>query len=331
MANYYDILGVNKNSTQAEIKSAYRKLALKYHPDRNPDNKKEAEEKFKEISEAYAVLSDPNKKKQYDMFGASGFQQRYSQEDIFRNADFSSVFSDFNFGGSSSAGGFSGLNFDDILSSLFGGGAGGFSQRTSRSYNPYQGQSTYSQGFDPRYSQSNQDLKGQDVEYSLKISFWDFYNGANKNIKFTLNSGLSRDISLKIPAGIKSGTKLRVPERGAPSSYGGSPGDLYVIVTVEDDPKYKIEENGIDIRTDLNLKLTEALLGTSKQIDTPEGSKKLKIPAMISSGSKIRLKGLGAKSKKSRGDMYAVVNYDIPSSLTAEQKDLIKKLQDTGM
>ena len=324
MSDYYSILGVSKTATQDEIKSAYRKLALKYHPDRNPDNKKEAEEKFKQISEAYAVLSDPNKKKQYDTFGSSDFSQRYSQEDIFRNTDFSSIFSDFGFS-SSSAGG---LNFDDILSSLFGGGRSrGYSQS-----NPYQGYSgfdpysQYSNPYSQGYSQSAS-RKGQDVEYKLTLSFWDVYNGANKNIKFTLNNGVTRNIDLKIPVGIKAGTRMKVSQRGAPSPYGGENGDLLVVIEIAPDPTYRIVPGSNDVEMDLELGLTEALLGTSKQIQTPKGTKKLKVPPMVASGSKIRLKGLGINS----ADLYAVVKYRLPKTLSSEQKDLVKKLQELGL
>ena len=315
MSDYYSILGVNKNASEAEIKSAYRKLALKYHTDRNPDNKKKKKKKFKQISEAYAVLSDPEKKKQYDTFGSSDFRQRYSQEDIFRNADFSSIFSDFGFSSGRSGGG---INFDDILSSLFGGGRGGFSGSSS-----YQGFDPYSQsGYNP---QSQSVPKGQDVEYRLKINFFDVYNGASKNVKFTLNNGVTRNIDVKIPAGIKDGTKLRLANRGAPSQYGGEPGDLYVIVEVEPHPLYRIVGN--DVETDLTLTLSEALLGTTKQIETPQGVKKLKVPPMVNAGSKIRLKGLGIKSS----DLYAVVQYKLPKSLTSQQKQLVKQLQDLGL
>ena len=141
MSDYYEILGLQKGASDDDIKRAYRKLALKYHPDRNAGNK-EYEEKFKKISEAYAVLSDSEKRKQYDTFGSSGFHQRYSADDIFRGTDFHSIFNDFNFGGGGGGGG-----FDQIFSQMFSGGG------------------------------SRRSMKGQDVEYPIRISFEESFSG----------------------------------------------------------------------------------------------------------------------------------------------------------
>lgn len=298
MSEYYKILGVEKNASEQEIKKAYRKLALKYHPDRNAGNQ-EFEDKFKQISEAYAVLSDPEKKRQYDTFGSSNFHQKYSTDDIFRGADFGSVFNDFNF---------SGGGFDQIFSRMFGGAGGGAS------------------GF-------RQQAKGQDVEYTLNISFEESYAGAEKQIRFSLQGGASRDLSLKIPAGVKDGGKLRVRGKGGEAPFGqGENGDLYVIVKVN--PHSWFRRNGSDIEADLSLKLTEAVLGTSSEIKTPEGSKKIKIPAGVKSGTKIRLRGLGFPNPQSpsvKGDFYAIVGIEIPDKLSGEQEDLIRSLAATGL
>lgn len=294
MSDYYNTLGVKKGASDGDIKKAYRKKAMQYHPDRNPGDK-EAEETFKKINEAYAVLSDPKKRKQYDMFGDSNFHQQYSQEDIFRGTDFGSIFEEFGFG-------------DSFFSQMFGGGAahGGFGrqQRVAR---------------------------GQDVEYPLTVSFEEAYEGGEKRVQFQLSGGTSRDITLKVPKGIQTNEKLRVSGRGAPSPNGGPPGDLYIIVTVADHPQYC--RVGSDIETKLNLKLSEAILGTSKELKTLEGIKKLKIPAGVQPGTRIRLRGLGFPILRSqdKGDLYAVVVVDIPQTLSDEQKQLMHNLQESGL
>jgi curved DNA-binding protein len=184
--DYYHILGVAKNASDEEIKKAYRKLAMKYHPDRNP-NKKEAEERFKEINEAYAVLSDKEKRKQYDTFGAEGFQQRFSQEDIFRGFDFDEILSslfggrgrrDFRFGGQS------GVDFGDFF-----GRQGGY-QDTGR-----------------------MSQRGEDIVYEMAISLEEAASGGEKRISYRKNGRLE-EVSVKIPRGIPSGKKLRLAGKG---------------------------------------------------------------------------------------------------------------------
>jgi curved DNA-binding protein len=312
VADYYKVLNVNKDASDAEIKSSYRKLALKYHPDRNQGNK-ESEETFKKISEAYAVLSDPQKKKQYDMVGDAGFHQKYSTEDIFRGTDFSSIFNEFGFRGGPGGGRSGASSFEDLFGSLFGGAGGGF---------PGGGQ---------RYQQRAPE-KGQDVEYPLQVGFMEAYNGGERQISFRLSDGTARDLTVKIPAGIREGTKLRVAGRGAPSQNGGAAGDLYVIIQIAAHHQYQRVND--DIETPLKLKISEALLGSEAQVETPQGFKKIKVPAGVAAGTKIRLKGLGFPStagSKTRGDLYAIVTLSVPEKLSKQQKEAVEALAAIGL
>lgn len=295
-SNYYEILDVDKSASEADIKKAYRKLAFQYHPDRNPDDK-EAESKFKEVNEAYAVLSDPQKRKQYDMFGDQKFHQQYSTEDIFRGTDFGSIFEEFGLG-------------NNFFASFFGGG-GGFG------------------GAGRGFQQGP--MKGQDVEYPIQIGFVDAYRGTERRVQFSLSDGTRRDLTVRIPAGINSGAKLRVSGRGAPSRTGGPEGDLFVVVEVADHPNYT--RKGDDIEGPLRLKVSEAFLGCSKEVETLEGTKRIKVPAGVRAGTRIRLRGLGfpKPSGSGRGDWYAVVDLEIPKELSPEQREAVESLQHAGL
>lgn len=296
MENYYDLLGVAKTANEDVIKKAYRKLAMQHHPDRNPGDKS-AEDKFKQINEAYAVLSDADKKKQYDMVGDSRFHQQYSSEDIFRGTDFSSIFEEMGLGGQNS-----------FFSSFFGGQQGG--------RRPGGGQ----QG----------PAKGQDVEFPVNIGFLDSYKGIEKPISFKLTDGTAREMTVKIPKGIKTGAKLRIGGRGAPSRNGGQPGDLFIVVTVLEHPEFKRVEDNIEVS--LSLKVSEAFLGASKGVNTPEGEKKIKIPAGVKAGTKIRLKGIGFPiASGGQGDLYAVVDLDVKKDLNSAQKHAVEAMQEAGL
>jgi curved DNA-binding protein len=302
MADYYKILDVEKGASDEAIKKSYRKLALKYHPDRNKE--KGAEEKFKEISEAYAVLSDKDKKRQYDQFGDAKFHQQYSQEDIFRGADFSTVFKDFDMGG-----------FDNIFSRIFSGGGGGFG----------------GQGGFGAHQQQKQS-KGQDVEYPLTIGFHESFTGSERQIGYSLGDGSSHNITLKIPAGAKSDARLRVSGKGLKSPYGGKAGDLIVVLKVAEHPTFKRVDD--DIEVGLPLKISEALLGCSIDVETMDGAKKVKIPAGVKPGTKVRLKSLGfPKPGKTgvRGDLYVVIELRIPEKLTSQQITAIESLQSVDL
>ena len=296
MADYYDLLGVKKGASDDEIKKSYRKLAMKYHPDRNPGDKA-AEDQFKQISEAYAVLSDTEKRKQYDMFGDQKFHQNFSQEDIFRGADFRNIFTDAGFDG--------GDIFSRIFGAGFGGGRGGFG--------------------------GGQAMKGQDVEYPLTVSFHEAFSGSERQVAFRLSDGSSRELNVKIPAGIRDGGKLRVAGKGAASPYGGPAGDLYIVMSVATHPQFS--RVGDDIEGKMTLKLSEALLGCSKEVETLDGHKKIKVPAGVRPGTKIRLKSLGfpVPGRAFRGDYYAVVEYEVPEKLTSKQMDLVNSLAEAGL
>ncbi|NLV25271.1 MAG: DnaJ domain-containing protein [Deltaproteobacteria bacterium] len=296
--DYYSVLGVEKNAGSDEIKKAYRKLALKYHPDRNPGDTK-AEARFKEITEAYAVLSDAEKRKQYDQFGAAGFEQRFTQEDIYRNFDVGDIFREFGFG------------TDDIFSRLFGGG--GF-----RAQSPFGGQG----GF--------RAVRGQDYLLQITVPFQTAVRGGVQRVDFR-RDGQVEQLQVRIPAGVESGQKLRVGGKGGPSPGGGPAGDLLLEVRVEGDARFRRE--GKDLLVDVTIPYSTACLGGKAEVPTLEQSKTVKIPAGISSGGRIRLKGFGvpAPGGKGTGDLYAVIEVAVPPGLTAKQRELLEKLREEGL
>lgn len=309
--DYYQTLGVAKSATVDEIKKAYRKLALQFHPDRNAGNKG-AEEKFKKISEAYAVLSDTDKRRQYDMVGDSRFHQNNSSEDIFRGTDFNSIFSEFDLGGGA----------ESIFSRIFGGGAG-FGDQSG-------GVGTRTRG---RRGQ-RQSMPGQDVEYPLQITFLESYNGTERDIRFRLSDGASRELRVKVPAGAREGARLKIAGKGAESPDGtGMPGDLFVVIQIQGHPTF--ERVGYDIEAKLVLKISEALLGCTKSVETPAGTKIVKVPEGVKPGTRIRLKDLGfpqpSKKNTDRGDFYAVVEFVVPSQLNQRQKELAAALQEADL
>jgi curved DNA-binding protein len=301
--DYYKILGVKRKASDENIKKAYRKLAMKYHPD-HAKGDKNAEEKFKKISEAYAVLSDKEKRQQYDTFGSTGFQQRYSQEDIFKGFDFGDILREFGFGGGD----------------RFSRGPGGM--RFS-----FGGDSPY--GSRARQQQAPQ--KGADLVYELPLTLPEVATGTTKTISFQ-HQERSEKLTVKIPKGMISGKKLRIGGKGEPSPFGGPAGDLYIKAKVLGDPVYDV--HGHDLYTKREIKLSEAILGTSISVPTITGKElSLKIPPGTTHKTKMRLAdhGLPHMNVKGQGDLYVYIHVNMPKQLSKNQKKLVKQLADTGM
>ena len=321
--DYYEVLGVKKTATEEEIKKAYRKLAMKHHPDRNPGNK-QAEERFKEINEAYAVLSDKAKRQQYDQFGPSGFSQRFSQEDIFRGFDISDLFKDL------------GFSTNDVFGRIFGGGGRGakvrygnlddlFGQRGGPAYD-------YGDMFSGGASQTDGPMaeKGGDIHSELNLTFLEAALGGEKKVKFS-KRGRMEEITVKIPPGIESGKKLRLAGKGMDGAGGRPPGDLYLKVNIAEHPLFKRE--GSDITVDKEIKISEALLGTTIEVPTLDGSKLIKVPPGTQSQSRIRLKGFGLPRLQGggKGDEYVRILIKYPKSLSEKQKKLAEELKKEGL
>ena len=310
--DYYKILGVNKNAAQDEIKKAYRKLAQKYHPDKAKGDKKEAEEQFKKISEAYAVLSNPEKRKDYDTYGSQAFKAKFSQEDIFRGFDFTDVFD-------------LGIS-DSIFSRLFGGfGRGGPSQRGGRARVFQYGPDVFKTGAAQR------PVRGEDLQVEVPITLHEMAFGAEKLISFNRNGQVER-VTVKIPPGTLPGKRLRVAEKGRPSSFGGPPGDLYVKLKEVEHPVFK--RDGSDLYVDRHIKFSESALGTKVTVPTLDGkTMSLKVPPGTTSHTKMRLKnyGLPHAHGKGRGDQYVRIIVDIPASLTKKQKTILEELAKEGL
>jgi curved DNA-binding protein len=312
-AEYYETLGVSKTASQDEIKRAFRKLAVKHHPDKNPGNK-QAEERFKKANEAYAVLSDPEKRKQYDTFGAEGFHQRFSQEDIFRGFDVNDLFREMGFG--------TGGDFARI----FGGDFGRQGRRDSQR----------ARGFDfggggPGGGFAQASIPGQDLEMELEVTLEEVAAGVERRISYQ-GAGRPETLSVKIPKGIEDGKRLRLGGKGAPSPYGGAPGDLYIRVVAQEHPVFKRE--GRDLVVEREISFSEAVLGTEIRVDTVDGKTlNVKIPLGTQGQSRIRVKGHGLPSMKGddRGNLFVKVNIRVPKKLSRRQKELIQQLRDAGL
>lgn len=300
--DYYKLLGVEREAKAEEISKAYKKLARKYHPDLNPGDK-QAEEKFKEINEAYEVLKDPEKRKLYDQLGPNWQHgQQFQGEPGYENVHFT-------FNGKS----FDGSGFSDFFETLFGGAAAGGGRGANFGPDPFGGFSSR-----PR--------RGRDVEAELPLSLEEASSGGRRTVTLQMPQG-PKTLEVNVPAGIREGAKLRLAGQGDPAP-GGMPGDLFLRVRYLPHPQFKVE--GENLHCDVALAPWEAVLGAKVAVPTLEGQVELNIPAGSSSGRKFRLRGKGLGSGVNRGDLLARVMIKVPAQLSAEERELWQKLADVS-
>lgn len=358
--DYYEVLGVDKNADKKTIKKAYRKLAMKYNPDVN--HEEGAEEKFKELSEAYGVLSDDEKRKRYDQFGHAGMDG-FSQEDIFNNINFEDIFNGFGFGGGSQGG------FGSIFDLFgFGGessGPSGRGQDISQivELTLEEVASGVSKDLDVRHKKKCPKCNGTRAEPGSSVKTCPQCNGAGQ-VKQVQNTPLGQfatvskcpqcngegqhvekpctechgsglktttnKISINIPAGVETGTKLRVSGEGDDGIRGAPSGDLYVTIKVLKHDLFRRE--GQDLFYDLPISYVQACLGDSVDVPTIDGEASLNIPAGTQSGSTFKLRGEGIKSLNwsGKGNLYVKVQVVVPKKLSAKQKEVLKEFADVS-
>jgi curved DNA-binding protein len=300
--DYYKILGVNKKATQAEIKKAYRKLAMKFHPDKNQGNTK-AEDKFKEISEAYEVLGDAGKRGKYDQLGANW--KHYEKNGAYANQGYGHG----QYGGySRNAGGdidmddiFGGGGFSDFFKTFFGGGSDNQGARTRPTRN----------------------LKGTDYSTKLTLTLLEAYQGTERLIDIKGDT-----IKVKVGKGVRDGQRLRVKGKGGSGASGGQSGDLYIQISILPDPRFKRDEN--NLFTTLETELYSAVLGGKQAVETLKGPVNINIPAGTQNGKTFRLKNMGMPEYSHAGvsgDLFVKVNVVVPEKLKPEEKALFEKLR----
>jgi len=297
--DYYQTLGVSKTAAPDEIKKAFRKLARQFHPDTAKD-KKVAEEKFKEINEAYEVLGDPEKRKKYDEFGADwekGGPPPSWQQGAPRGGG------GMRRGPASEEYQFGGTGFSDFFEQMFGGGrGGGFG------------------GFEDRPQ------RGQDVEADILVTLEEAFHGSTRSISFKRgDSGKIETYTVKIPKGIREGQRIRLAGQGGTGASGGGAGDLFLRLKLQRHPDFEIDGN--DLNYDLEVPAWDAALGCEVRVPTLDGKAKLKLPPGTQTGKKFRLPGMGLPLKEGkRGDLYAVVALTVPESIDDEEKALWEKI-----
>ena len=339
--DYYDVLGVSRSASASEIKKAYRKLAKKYHPDTNAGNK-EAEQKFKEVTEAYNVLSDEEKKKMYDQFGHAAFDGSAPNGAYQGNAgnygsgfggsysgayqDANGAYHEYHFNSSDM-----GDIFDDMFGNIFHGDESGkgFGSFRSGSTGGFKGfGSGGSKGFGGQYYQ-NAPQKGSDIHADVTVGFDEAAFGCDKIITLqNPSNGSSQSLKVHIPAGIDTGKSVRLRGNGQPGFQGGEAGDLFLKVTVANKPGY--ERKGSDVYTTIQIPYTTAVFGGEARVHTLYGDVMCKIKEGTQSGSKIRLRGKGIVSMKNasvHGDQYVTVEIQVPKYLNQEAKEKLKEYQ----
>ncbi|MFO7595136.1 MAG: DnaJ C-terminal domain-containing protein [Desulfocurvibacter africanus] len=313
--DYYELLGVKRGASQEDISKAFKKLARKYHPDLNPSDKT-AEDKFKEINEAYEVLKDPEKRKMYDSLGPNWQQgQDFQPPPGFENMNFG-----FQSGGGRGGAGF---DFSDFFESVFGGG-GGFSQARGGF-----GGAGAGQGFHGAGGRTARPRRGQDAEAEIELSLEEVLRGGTKAVTVTEQGPggmpVPRTLNVNIPAGIKEGQRIRLSGQGGPGMAGGPAGDLYLRVKLAPHPLYKVEEGNIVL--DLPLAPWEAAMGATVNVPTLDGQVELKVPAGMGSGRKMRLRGKGLGPAGRRGDMYVRIMVQVPQAEDEEVRRLWSELE----
>ncbi len=296
----YQILGVSKTASEAEIKSAYRKLARKYHPDLNKDDKSAAE-KFKEVSNAYDIIGNAEKRKKYDNneIDADGKPTGFG-------AGFGGGNYDFKSGGNPFGGGF--------------GGAGGFNGAQGFDFSSIFGDDIFSQFTGRAGGGRSPTRKGQDISYNMKVDFLDAAKGVEKQV----NLG-GKNVNVKIPAGTLSGQTLRLKGLGYAGMNGGANGDALITINVDEHPYFKNE--GLNVLLDLPISITEAIKGAKITVPTVNGKVAVKVPPYSSSGDKLRLKGQGIKAKSAQGDEIITLQIILPKNKSVNLDKLADNLE----
>jgi curved DNA-binding protein len=321
--DYYDILGVPRDASPQDIQRAYRQLARRHHPDVN--KQPGAEERFKDITEAYDVLSDPNKRKRYDQFGdqwrqvpedfetaGAGFRQRAGAGAGARGGGGGGPWGggvrvdprDFGEGG--------GFDFEDLFGSFFGGGRGG----------------GFGGGFGGRGGFGGGPVPGADSEAEIPLTVEEAYHGGHHRVTLQTPEG-TRTLDVNIPPGVVDGQRIRLAGQAGAGAGGGPPGDLYLVVRIAPHPLYHLD--GRDITAALPVAPWEAALGAKVPVETPGGSVQVTVPAGSSCGRRLRLRGRGLPNPRGRpGDFYAEVRIMVPKSLSPEERDLFERLAKTS-